>query len=206
MRLHSIGSHYQLLLNKSLEWSEGRDLKSSRRMPHVTAYIELPARRALMQIAAVTEVVKTLLRVIKLKEFYLHIEDAVHAYEQYTARTLEHAMQVRERDRRVKAAHLAKVAARAAQEKAAARTIQRAWRAKRSRSMLTRRKDMVVALMGYLAAGHNQFQDEALALGRQKELAPGQKMAVVEVEWEAEQDSTSSGTTGPTRSGAVAAV
>ncbi|MBT6433475.1 MAG: hypothetical protein HOK28_10310 [Deltaproteobacteria bacterium] len=189
MRLHSIGSHFQTLLNKSLEWSEGRDPQSSRRMPHVVTYIELPARRSLMRIAGVSEVVKTLLRVIKLQEFYLYIEEAVHAYEEHAARTIEHAWQVRERDKRMKAAHLAKSAARSVRANSAARTIQGAWRAKRARTMPARRKEVVEALMDYLAIGHEQFKDEALALGRQKELAPGQKMAVVEVEWEVEESS-----------------
>jgi hypothetical protein len=202
MRLHSIGSHFQALLNKSLEWSESRDLDSSRRMPHVVTYIELPARRSLMRIAGVSEVVKTLLRVIKLQEFYLHIEEAIHTYEEHAARTIEHTWRVRERDKRMKATHLATSAARSVRANSAARTVQGAWRAKRARTMPSRRKEVVETLMDYLAIGHDQFKDEALALGRQKELAPGQKMAVVEVEWEAEESSpaVSSGTPSVARS------
>ena len=145
-----------------------------------------------------------MLRVIKLQEFYLYIEEAVLAYEEHAARTLEHAMQVRDRDRRAKAAHLAKLASRSVRENSAAKTIQRAWRAKRARNMPARRRDVVAALFEYLSVGHEQFKDEALALGRQKELAPGQKMAVVEVEWAAEEESPASGSSGATSPSATA--
>jgi len=157
IELHLMGVHLQALLLASEEWAKGRNPSSSRRMPHVLGLLEWPTRRELINIAMVSESVKTKLHLANLLEHEVLLDEAIQAYELHTQLI--------------------------AREDAATKLVQSAWRSNRAKTLGARYKKINTGFSEYLEATHNEFQDEALALGRQKELAPGQNMPVTEVEW-----------------------
>ena len=173
------------------QWSTGRDPKSSRRMPHVVTFLEIPAKTYLLKIAILTELTWLNQRVTELLNFERYIDEAIAAYEDYAARTIQHAWKSSRMLRTAKEAHRTKVEQSQTRETRAAKLIQRGWRANRARTMNERRDHMLEALTLYLKVGSEQFRNEALAFGRHKQLAPNQTMAVAEVEWRDPEKATS---------------
>ena len=175
--------HLQELEQAIDRWCQGRDPKSSRRLPHVVTHLQIPIKKRLGRLAALTECVWIAKRVTDLLEYEQLLDEALSAYEDFSALVIQHAWQNHVMVKKAKKAHLARVAAKAAKEQQAAKIIQRAWRSKQAKSLPKRYELINETLAAYLESTHEQFQNESLALGRQKTLAPGQTIKVEEVEW-----------------------